>query len=64
MRPKLLDRILSHPAVADVDVEPDDRGTSYFVYLKEDWAWSEQRCFGTETLTEAWKLVRQAKRVS
>lgn len=56
---KLLAKIRNHPAVAEVSVEP---GT-YFVYLKEGWEWSEQRSFGTETLTEAWKLVRQAKRV-
>lgn len=57
MRPKLLQRIEAHAAVDHVSVEPD----GYFIYLKPGWAWSEQTSFGCETLTEAWKLVRQSQ---
>lgn len=58
MRPKLLQRIDAHPAVDYLSIEPD----LYFVYLKVGWAWSGQTSFGCETLTEAWQLVKQARR--
>lgn len=57
---KLIDRIRQHPAVEACY----DENEGFFTYLKPGWEWSEQRCFGTETLTEAWRLVKESKKVT
>lgn len=59
---RLLDRIRAHHAVESVSVEPGEFGTSYFVYLKPGFKWSEQGCFGCETLREAWSLVKESRK--
>jgi hypothetical protein len=60
---KLADRIRAHPAVDQLSIEPDEYGTSYFVYLNSGWEWSGQKCFGGETLREMWSLVKEASKV-
>jgi hypothetical protein len=57
---RLMERIRAHPACDWVSVEKEQAGTCYFVYLKPGWSWSEQTCFGCETMTEALSLLKQA----
>lgn len=33
----------------------------YFVELTPGWHWSQQRSFGTDTIKEAWALIRQSE---
>ncbi len=54
-----IDMVRKHPHVATVSDERDDGG-EIFVYLKEGYEWSEQRCFGG-TILECWSLVKESK---